>query len=162
MFSSSSDEWATPQKFYDNLNKEFNFTLDPCCTANNHKCEKYFTVEDNGLLQDWSNEVVFMNPPYSKPEQPCKPNCTKKKCLKRGYHNDTYKAGQEDWIKKAYEESQKGAIVVGLLPVRTDTKAFHKYIYNKAEIRFIEGRLKFGDGKNPAPFPSMIVVWKTL
>lgn len=161
MFSSSSDEWATPQKFYDNLNKEFNFTLDPCCTANNHKCEKYFTVEDNGLLQDWSNEIVFMNPPYSKPEQPCKPNCTKKKCLERGYHNYTYKAGQEDWIKKAYEESQKGATVVGLLPVRTDTKAFHKYIYNKAEIRFIEGRLKFGDGKDPAPFPSMIVVWKS-
>ena len=124
MFSSASDEWATPQYFYDLLNEEFNFTLDPCATHENHKCSKYFTIENDGLKQNWSEEIVFMNPPYSKPENPCKPNCEKKACKKRGYHIHTYKPGQEDWIKKAYDESKKGAVVVALLPVRTDTKHF--------------------------------------
>ena len=64
------------------------------------------------------------------------------------------------WIKKAYESSLNGATVVCLLPSRTDTKWFHDYIYNKAEIEFIKGRLKFGNSKNSAPFPSMIVVFK--
>ena len=102
-----------------------------------------------------------MNPPYLKSESVCVKNCKKKTCVKRGYHNDTYTPGQEDWIKKAYEESRKdNTIVVALLPVRTDTKAFHRYIYNKAEIRFVEGRLKFGGCEDAAPFPSMVVVFK--
>ena len=162
MFSSENDSWETPQYFFDKLNEEFNFTLDPCATHENHKCDKYYTIEDNGLSKDWSNEIVFMNPPYSKPENPCKPNCNKKGCQKRGYHIDKYKPGQEDWIKKAYEESQKGTIVIALLPSRTDTKFFHKYIYNKMEIRFIEGRLKFSECEDSAPFPSMIVVFKKI
>lgn len=160
MFSSRSDEWETPQDLFNKLNAEFNFTLDPCATPENAKCKKFYTIKDDGLKQDWSKDIVFMNPPYSKPENPCKQNCNKKKCKDRGYHLNTYKPGQEDWIKKAYDESQKGAIVVALLPVRTDTKAFHKYIYNKAEIRFIEGRLKFGSCKDAAPFPSAIVIFR--
>ena len=131
MFSSKSDSWETPIDLFNKLNEEFNFTLDPCATHENHKCDKYYTIEDDGLSKDWSNEIVFMNPPYSKPENPCKLNCKKKECQKRGYHIDKYKPGQEDWIKKAYKESQKGSIVVALLPSRTDTKFFHKYIYNK-------------------------------
>lgn len=134
-FSSESNEWGTPQEFFERLDEEFNFTLDPCTDGYNVKCEKFFTQEDDGLAQDWSNDTVFMNPPYGR--------------------------AIKDWIKKAYEESQKGATVVGLIPSRTDTKYWHSYIFNHAkEIRFIKGRLKFGDGKNSAPFPSAVIVWE--
>lgn len=134
-YSSKTNDWSTPQAFFDELNKEFNFTLDPCATNENAKCNKYFTVEDDGLKQDWSNDVVFMNPPY----------------------------GREIkyWVKKAYEESLKGATVVCLIPSRTDTAYWHDYIFGKADdIRFLRGRLKFGDSKNPAPFPSAIIIYK--
>lgn len=135
LFSSNTNEWATPKLFYEELNKEFNFTLDPCATAENHKCSKYYTIKENGLLQDWSNEVVFCNPPYGR--------------------------AIKDWVKKCYEEHIKhGITVVMLIPARTDTTYFHEYIYNKSEIRFIRGRLKFNDGKQGAPFPSMLVIYK--
>lgn len=133
-FSSETNEWGTPQEFFNKLNREFYFTLDPCSTHENHKCDKYFTQEDDGLSQEWSNEVVFMNPPYGREIK--------------------------HWIKKAYEESLKGAIVVCLIPARTDTTYWHNYIFGKAsEVRFVKGRLKFGDGKNSAPFPSAVVVF---
>ena len=134
-YSSKTNEWSTPQDFFFFFDKEFNFTLDPCATRENAKCTKYFTVEDDGLKQDWSNDVVFMNPPY----------------------------GREIkyWVQKAYEESLKGATVVCLIPSRTDTKYWHDYIFGKADdIRFLRGRLKFGDSKNPAPFPSAIIIYK--
>ena len=136
MFSSNTDKWATPQWFFDELNKEFCFTLDPCADESNYKCEKYYTEEQDGLLQDWGGETVFCNPPYGKKETGL-------------------------WTKKCYEESLKpNTTVVLLIPARTDRKSFHDYIYNKAEIRFVKGRLKFGDGKNPAPFPSMVAVFR--
>ena len=65
MFSTGKNDWATPQDLFDELNAEFNFTLDPCASHENAKCSKYYTIEENGLLQDWGNEVVFCNPPYS-------------------------------------------------------------------------------------------------
>lgn len=131
-FSSETDLWPTPQAFFDELNREFNFTLDPCATEQNAKCSKFFTEKENGLLQSWDNERVFMNPPYG-----------------RTIGN---------WIKKASEA--RGGVVVCLLPARTDTRYFHEYIYNKSEIRFIKGRLKFGDATNSAPFPSMVVIFR--
>jgi len=134
IFSSNSSEWATPQNIYEQLNNEFNFTLDPCSTHENAKCKKHFTKEENGLLKDWSKDVVFVNPPYGR-ELPL-------------------------WVEKAYNENKKGAFVVMLIPARTDTKYFHKYIYNKHEIRFIKGRLKFNDERKSAPFPSMIVIMR--
>lgn len=135
MFSSNSEEWATPQEFFNVLNKEFNFTLDPCANAINHKCDRYFTKQDDGLLQNWGGYTVFCNPPYGR------------------------QIG--DWVKKAHKESQEpNTTVVMLLPARTDTKYFHNYIYKQHEIRFIRGRLKFGDSKNSAPFPSMIVIMR--
>lgn len=139
MFSSKTDQWATPQDFFDELNLEFHFTLDPCADKDNHKCKKYFTKEDDGLQQDWGGETVFCNPPYGR-------NLT----------------GQ--WVKKASEEINKpGTTVVLLLPSRTDTKWFHDYLYKKdnVELRFVKGRLKFGDGKNSAPFGSLIAVMKS-
>ena len=135
MFSSKTDLWSTPNDFFDKLNDEFHFTLDPCSTHENAKCYKHFTEEENGLLQDWGNEVVFCNPPYGRQIK--------------------------YWVKKAYEESQKdNTNVVILIPARTDTIYFHEYIYHKAEIRFIKGRLKFGNAKNSAPFPSMVVIFE--
>ena len=135
MFSSKTDLWSTPNDFFDKLNDEFHFTLDPCSTHENAKCYKHFTEEENGLLQDWGNEVVFCNPPYGRQIK--------------------------YWVKKAYEESQKdNTNIVMLIPARTDTIYFHEYIYHKAEIRFIKGRLKFGNAKNSAPFPSMVVIFK--
>ena len=134
-FSSETNEWSTPIDLYNSLDEIYNFTLDPCSTKENAKCDKFFTIEDDGLKQDWSKDTVFMNPPYGREIK--------------------------DWVKKAYEESQKGATVVCLIPSRTDTKYWHEYIFPYShEIIFLKGRLKFGNSKNSAPFPSAIVVFK--
>lgn len=133
-FSSKTDEWETPQDFFDKLNDEFHFTLDVCALSQNAKCKRYITPEADGLQVGWNNEIVWMNPPYGR------------------------EIGK--WVKKASEAI--GGAVVCLLPARTDTKYFHEYIYNnpRATIRFIKGRLKFGNSKNSAPFPSMIIIFK--
>jgi phage N-6-adenine-methyltransferase len=132
-FSSETVEWPTPQDFYDKLNAEFGFTLDPCATNDNHKCDKWFTKDDDGLIQDWGQDVIFMNPPYG-----------------RTIHS---------WMKKAYEASLAGAFVVCLVPSRTDTKWWHDFAM-KGEIRFIKGRLKFGGHVNSAPFPNAVVIFR--
>lgn len=62
------------------------------------------------------------------------------------------------WVKKAYEEGRIGTVVM-LIPSRTDTRWWHAYVMKAKEIRFIKGRLKFGDAKNSAPFPSCVVVF---
>lgn len=129
-FSSETDNWSTPQDFFDKLNEEFSFTLDPCADELNHKCNKYFTKEDDGLTQDWSGEIVFCNPPYGR---------------------DIKK-----WVKKAHDSH---ALTVMLIPARTDTSYWHDYIFGKADVRFLRGRLKFGDSKNSAPFPSAVVIF---
>lgn len=135
LYSSNSFEWATPTEFYNKLDGEFHFTLDPCATDENHKCDKYYTIKENGLIQNWKNERVFCNPPYAR-EIP-------------------------KWVEKAYNENKyNGTFIVMLLPARTDTRWFHNYIYEKHEIRFLKGRLKFNDSKNSAPFPSMLVIMK--
>ncbi len=138
MYMSKSYEYETPQSLFDELDKEFNFDLDPCASIKNKKCDKYYSKDQDGLQLNWIIfpyiKTVFMNPPYGKD------------------------IGM--WVKKAYEESRKGGIVVGLLPTRTDTKWFHDHVYKKAEIRFIRGRLKFEGSNNYAPFPSFIAIWK--
>lgn len=132
LFSSKSNEWATPQDLYNKLNNRYNFTLDPCSSLENHKCDKFYTIKENGLIQDWSNEVVFCNPPYGR---------------------EIY-----DWVKKCYNEHLNGTKIVLLIPSRTDTKYFHEFLYKKPNIKleFIKGRLKFGDSNNSAPFPSLL------
>ncbi len=132
LFSSKTDEWATPQEVFDRLNEEFHFTLDPCATAENAKCARFFTRAQDGLQQPWVG-VVFMNPPYGR------------------------EIGK--WVRKAFESSLEGATVVCLLPARTDTTWFHDYCL-RGEVRFIRGRLKFGGAKVNAPFPSMVVVFR--
>lgn len=135
MFSSEKNDWSTPQDFYDELDREFHFDIDLCANETNHKHKNYFSEEDNALEQDWEGYTGFCNPPYGKEIK--------------------------DWVRKAYYEGNKpNTTIVMLIPARTDTIYFHKYIYHKAEIRFIKGRLKFGDSKNAAPFPSMVVIFK--
>lgn len=131
--SSKTNDWSTPQNFFDKLNDEFHFDLDPCADETNHKCQRFYTREQDGLEQAWEDNV-FCNPPYGR------------------------EIGK--WVRKAYEEARKGATVVMLIPARTDTAYFHDYIYGKAEIRFVRGRLKFGNATCGAPFPSMVVVFR--
>ena len=135
MFSSNTNEWATPAKLFEDLDREFHFDLDPCSTNENAKCADHYTIEDDGLTKNWVGRNVFCNPPYGR-ELP-------------------------KWVRKCYEESKKpNTIVVMLIPARTDTSYFHEYIYHKAkEIRFLRGRLHFNESKQGAPFPSMIVVF---
>lgn len=132
-FSSMSEEWTTPQWLFDALDAEFGFTLDPCSTHQNAKCRHHFTRAEDGLRQDWGQEVVFMNPPYGRSVAP--------------------------FMAKAYQSAQAGATVVCLVPARTDTRWWHRYAM-KAEIRLLRGRLKFGDAQTSAPFPSAIVVFR--
>lgn len=134
-FSSESDEWETPQAFFDDLDDDNHFTLDVAANAENHKCERYYTKEDDGLSQPWDG-VVWCNPPYSEVEK---------------------------WVRKADQECRdNGTRTIMLLPARTDTKWFHDFIYQRYGIEFIRGRLKFSGAKNPAPFPSMLVFFEEV
>ena len=140
LFSSKKMDWCTPIDFFNELNKEFNFVLDAAATDETAKCKDYFTPETDGLKQSWkrTDGAVFCNPPYGR------------------------EIGK--WVKKAYDESTKhDTTIVLLIPARTDTTYFHNYIYKRAEIRFIRGRLKFTDENgiagDAAPFPSMVVIY---
>ena len=132
-FSSERDNWETPQDFFDKLNEEFGFTLDVCAEDDTAKCEKYYTKKDDAFTKKWKG-VCWMNPPYGR--------------------------GIGVWLEKAYETSQNESTVVCLIPSRTDTKWWHDYVMQAAEIRFVKGRLKFDGHKNSAPFPSAVVVFK--
>jgi site-specific DNA-methyltransferase (adenine-specific) len=134
LYSSRSEEWPTPQFFFDQLNEEFHFTLDPCATQQNAKCKLFFTKKDDGLHKSWSTHVVFCNPPSGR--------------------------DMRDWARKCAEAARQGALVVLLAHARTDTRWFHEWVYGKAELRFVRGRLKFGDGTQPAPFPSLVAVYR--
>jgi|SRR5215212_564678 len=145
LFSHESSEWQTPKLLFDSLHVEFNFQLDPCTTKDNPLgTKRFYTKEDNGLEKDW-NGNVFVNPPYNREI--------------------------EKWLIKQHNEhvlNDKAKTIVFLLPVRSDTKWFHGFIYDNetqkfyddVEVRFIKGRLKFENAKNTAPFPSMIVIFK--
>ena len=134
LYSNRTDERPTPRSFFNELNAEFKFTLDPCASKANTTCATFFTKKDDGLLQDWKDHRVFCNPPYGKTMREC--------------------------AKKCYEASQEGALVVLLAHARTDTRWFHEWVYDKAhEIRFVRCRLRFGDGTQSAPFPFMVAVF---
>lgn len=132
LLTSDSSMWETPQEFFKSVQEEFNLNLDVCATRENAKLPKYYDAKANGLKSTWGGYRVYCNPPY----------------------------GREisKWVKRAYESDAE--IVVMLLPARTDTRWFHEYIYGKAEIRFIRGRLHFSNSKNSAPFPSMLVIYR--
>lgn len=133
LFSSATEDWATPQDLFDSLNRTFQFDLDVCATLENRKCTDYFDKDQDGLSQDWSGRRCWMNPPYGR------------------------QIGK--WMEKAFTENHKnGTLVCCLVPARTDTKWWHDYA-TKGTIRFIHGRLKFGNSQNSAPFPSAIILF---
>lgn len=129
LYSSANEVWETPQDLFDLLDSEFHFDIDVCATAENTKCATFFSPLDDGLSQDWHG-VCYMNPPYGKKIGAC--------------------------MKKA---SETNGLVVCLVPARTDTKWWHDYAMKAKEIRFVRGRLHFGNSKNSAPFPSAVVIF---
>jgi len=136
LYSSASDDWATPQSLFDQLSAEFGgFLLDVCATKINAKCEHYFTRDIDGLSRPWAKRN-WMNPPYGRTIS--------------------------GWIQKADAEARQGNLTVALLPARTDTRWFQDYIYRYYEARFLRGRLKFNGSDMPAPFPSVIVVFSPV
>lgn len=132
--TSLTDNWETPQLFFEALDAEFGFTLDVCANADNAKCSTYFDVTQDGLRQDWrTTGAVWMNPPYGRTIS--------------------------KWIAKAYATAQHGQTVVCLVPARTDTAWWHDYCA-KGEVRFIRGRIRFGNATSGAPFPSAVVIFR--
>ena len=131
MSSSQTDEWETPQEFFDKMNAEYHFETDVCALPANAKCKKFYSPTEDGLSKEWTG-TCWMNPPYGR------------------------QIGR--WVRKAYESGQAGATVVCLLPARTDTAWWHDYCM-KGEVRFLRGRLKFGNATNSAPFPSAVVTF---
>ncbi len=130
-YSSERMDWATPWGFFNRLDAEFGFDLDVCALPTSAKCKHFFTPEDDGLAQPWEG-VCWMNPPYGN------------------------QIG--DWMRKAYEESRRGATVVCLVPSRTDTNWWHEWAMKADEIRLVRGRLTFEGAETSAPFPSAVVV----
>ena len=132
-FSSATDVWPTPQSLFDELHHEFGFTLDVCALAANAKCPAFFTPEMDGLAQEWTG-VCWMNPPYGR------------------------SIGR--WMEKAFTSAAAGALVVCLVPARTDTAWWHEFVTKASEVRFLRGRLRFGGAEASAPFPSALVIFR--
>lgn len=137
LYASNTDEWATPANLFQELDEEFHFGIDVCATPENAKCENFFTKKEDGLKQNWGGHgTIWCNPPYGRQIK--------------------------NWVRKACETAKDGYTTVMLIPARTDTRWFHTYVYQKPniEIRFIKGRLKYGNSKHNAPFPSMILIFR--
>ena len=132
-FTSNRNDWETPDELFDPLNDEFGFTMDVCATEENKKCWMCYTEKEDGLSQDWAQwYACWMNPPFNK---------------------------NKEWVKKAYEESLKGATVVCLVPARTNTNWWHDYCM-KGEVRFIKGRPVFKGATGGLPQPLAIVIFR--
>lgn len=131
--SVTTGEWETPESLFNELNAIFHFDIDVCASAENKKCEYYYSKQHDALLQQWRWEgVVWMNPPYGR--------------------------GINAWVKKAYHSSTViGTTVVCLLPVRTDTAWWKNYV-RRGSVIYLRGRLSFVGGHN-APFASAIVIF---
>jgi phage N-6-adenine-methyltransferase len=141
LFSSKTDNHATPRDLAARYVEEFRIETDVCASEDNAVVTRFFSREQDGLAQEWKG-VCWMNPPY----------------------------GREigHWIKKAADSADAGATVICLLPARTDTKWWHEFVQpvldgeRAGEVRFIRGRLKFGNAENSAPFPSVVVIFSPL
>lgn len=136
LFKHEREDWETPNWLFEELNEKYRFEYDLFANEANALCERYFSEENSAFENEWGR-VNFANPPYST-------------------------AVQNRVFKRAWEEMAKGKTTVLLVPARTDTKRFHRYVFGVegVSVRFLEGRLRFGDGKKDAPFPSCIIEFK--
>jgi len=131
----NKDLWETPDHIFKPLNKMFHFTLDPCCTEETAKCKNYFTPVQDGLSFDWHNNIVFVNPPYSR-------------------------GNIDKWVAKCRKESSHSNIIA-LLPVSTSSDWFQKYCLGNT-IYWIDKRVRFKGAEYTAPFSSMIVHFNSI
>lgn len=132
---SKRHDWETPWHVFDPYNDEFGFTLDVCAAVHTRKCARFFSPDDNGLVQDWGREICWMNPPYGD--------------------------ALEAWMEKAYLSSLAGATVVALVPSRTGTRWWHAWVLGHAtEVRLRKGRITFVGAKDPAGFASVAVIYR--
>lgn len=134
MHASNRNEWETPDWLFARVNGIYSLSIDVCALPKNAKLPRYWSPADDGLAQDWSAERCWMNPPYGKQIAA--------------------------WCKKAADESANGAFVVALLPARTETRWWFDYVLRARLIRFLKGRLRFGDMTTNAPFPNALIVWE--
>jgi site-specific DNA-methyltransferase (adenine-specific) len=129
-----SQEWSTPFWLFDLLDGEFNFSVDAAASVKNAQIDRYWTEEINGLAQDWTGERVFVNPPW-------------------------LVGPLNAWTEKAFEETQNGCPVVAMVvPVKSDQKWWNRYAI-QTEIRFIQGRVIFGEAKSPSPIPAAVLIF---
>jgi len=133
-----STEWGTPDSIFVPLDEEFHFTLDAAATLENAKCRFYYNKSQDGSIQDWSGQTVWLNPPYNVPSL-------------------------SDFTDKVIEETDRGVTTVMLVPVKTDQLWWHKlwslYLdFGNIEYRWIKGRVKFVGAEHSAPFPSVIII----
>lgn len=136
-FESHKQEWETPDDLFNRLNEEFHFDIDLAADSRNCKCVPYYNRKDNALNQTWKG-TCWLNPPYGAKEHKL-----------------------SDWVKKAYLETRKrGCTVVMLIPARTNTRWWHDYCMKATEIRFLNGRPKFGDAEHGLPQPLALVVFR--
>ena len=136
-FESAKQDWTTPDELFVPIGAEFNFTLDAAADSKNARAKSFFTAEDDGLRQDWGQNVVWLNPPYGE------------------------RAGKlSDWIKKSLSASCNGATVVMLIPARTNTNWFHDICLKYGEVRFVKGRPKFGGADHGLPQPLCFVIFR--
>ncbi|UEO00478.1 phage N-6-adenine-methyltransferase [Acidiferrobacter thiooxydans] len=135
--SSKDQTWQTPAPLLDAIlvaaSRE-DFDLDPCSPAGDGPVPALtrWTEADDGLGRIWRG-LVFVNPPYSR--------------------------SLPKWVAKCASEADAGAVVIGLVPSRTDTRWWHDHVAGQADVIALKGRLKFGGGTSSAPFPSAIAVW---
>ena len=131
---SKRHDCETPWPVFAEYDAEFHFTLDVCATPDTAKCPRFYSPEQNGLVQDWGDDICWMNPPY----------------------------GREIglWMEKAYRSSFAGATVVCLVPSRTGTRWWHAWVLGKAEIRPRQGRITLVGAKDPAGFDSVAVIYR--
>ena len=137
MATSKTDDWASPREMVEAWSKTHGpFTFDPCASETNATALEYLTEQDNGLMHPWKGKIWF-NPPYGRV--------------------------LSHWMEKANLELDSGRVelIVALLPARTDTRWFHNHVLARRHtVQFIKGRVKYGNGKSPAPFPSIIVIMR--
>lgn len=191
LFSSNRQDWATPQSLFDELNAKYNFGLDAAACDENESMEDFYTRAEREVVAFKQKLRDKLDSPKGKAQLKrfCKaltPKVSNFKCTNyftekqdalqqswRGYNavfvNPPYGRGLSRWVEHAAKEATNVDPIIMLMPARTDTKFFHKFIWNiERDVwrygvvgKFLAGRVKFDGAAAGAPFPSMVVEFKS-